>query len=73
MLGRHDDSKRVETVATALSHEQTRIARVGLDLLPQPIDMRLERVRCDVGVVAPNLIEQNLPSGLAECQRGKET
>src|SRR6516165_556440 len=52
---------REELVAAAFSNEKLRIRRIMLDLLPQPINMRLKRVSCHVGIVAPDVLEQGLP------------
>src|SRR5690606_20507155 len=51
---------RNEFVAALLGHENAGVGRILLDLLPKAVDVRLERVRCDVGVVAPDLGEQHL-------------
>jgi len=48
---------------TATLGEQRAFARPGidLDLLAKPIDMRFQRVRGHVGIVAPNLLQQHVP------------
>ena len=52
--------RRHELVAAAFGDEELRFGRIVLDLLPQAINMRLERVRRHVGVVAPDVLEQRL-------------
>ena len=59
-LGDRRHPERVEPVATAFRDQQAGIARIRLDLLAQAVDMRLQRVRGDVGVVAPDLVQQHL-------------
>ena len=49
-----------ELIAAALGDKKLRLGRIVLDLLPQTINMRLERVRGDVGVIAPDILEQRL-------------
>jgi hypothetical protein len=41
--------------------QQLRDGRIRLDLLPQAVDVRLQRVRRDGRVVAPDCIQQRLP------------
>ena len=43
-----------------LIDQQPRIGRIGLDLLAQPVDVRLQRVRGDPGVIAPDLMQQHV-------------
>src|SRR5215210_8815690 len=49
-----------QLVAARLGHQDARVGGVRLDLLAQAVDVRLERVRRDVGVVAPDLGEQHV-------------
>ena len=60
------DALRIQAVAAALRDQQLGVAGVRLDLLPQPVDMGLQRVGGDGGVVAPDLVEQDsaAPTGL---------
>src|SRR5204862_2729080 len=51
---------RLQPVPAAFSEQQARIRRIRLDLLAQAIDVRLQRVRGDVCVVAPDFGEQLL-------------
>jgi len=41
-------------------HQQATDGRIGLDLLAQPIDMRLQRMRRHTRVVTPDLVQQLL-------------
>src|SRR5215468_4688922 len=47
-------------VASGLGHQDTRAGGVALDLLPQAIDVRLEGVRGDAGIVTPHFLQQHL-------------
>jgi hypothetical protein len=38
---RHTVAAGIEPVATSLGHQKPGLRRVGFDLLPQPVDMRL--------------------------------
>src|SRR5271167_2373541 len=58
--GVSNDWRRVQAIAAGGSHQQAAIGRIGLDLLPQTVNMRLQRVGGDAGIVAPDLVEQNL-------------
>ena len=69
--GRH--ALRVEPVAAALRHQQPGVAGIGLDLLAQTVDVGLQRVRGDGGVVAPHLVQQHLPGARAWCRRDTGT
>ena len=51
---------RHELVAAGLGDQQLGLGRILLDLLPQPIDMRLQSMRGDAGVVAPDLMQQHV-------------
>ena len=51
---------RHQLVAAGIGDQDRRIGGVPLDLLPQPVDVGLERMRGDAGVVAPDLLEQRL-------------
>ena len=51
---------RHELIAAALGDKKLRLGRIVLDLLPQTINMRLQRVRGHVGVIAPDVLEQRL-------------
>src|SRR5215469_4405108 len=50
-----------QAVAAALGDENLCRTGVVLDLLPQPVDVRLQRVRGDRRIVAPNFVQQRLP------------
>src|ERR1039458_9385843 len=52
---------RHQFVAARFSDQDGRSGGILLDLLPQSIDVRLERVRGDSRVVAPDLLQQRLP------------
>src|SRR5262249_30780396 len=49
-----------QRVTARFGNEDGRAGSVPLDLLPQPIDVRLERVGGDAGVIAPDLLQQGL-------------
>src|SRR5579872_2041935 len=49
-----------QLVPTRVGDEQARVRGIGFDLLTQAIDMRLERMRRYVGIVAPDLFQQGL-------------
>src|SRR5690242_13479123 len=49
-----------QLVAAGVGHQQLRIGGVAFDLLAQPVDVRLQRVRRHIGVVAPDLAQENL-------------
>src|SRR5262249_1528964 len=51
---------RHQFVTARFGDQDGRAGSVPLDLLPQPVDVRLERVRCDAGVIAPDLLQQGL-------------
>src|SRR5690606_41747866 len=51
-----------ELVAARFRHQYLRVRRIGLDLLPETIDMRLQRVGRDTRVIAPDLVQQNIPA-----------
>ena len=44
-----------KTIAAGLRHQKLRVGRVALDLLTQPIDVRLQCMCGDVRIIAPNL------------------
>src|SRR5579872_1380404 len=52
---------RKQPVAAGFSDENFGLGGVALDLLPQAVDMGLERVRGHPGIVAPDLAEQGRP------------
>src|SRR5690606_22883570 len=54
------NASSLQPIPAALRQQQARIRRIRLDLLAQAIDVRLQRVRGDVGVVAPHLRQQLL-------------
>ena len=56
-LRKFEDGWRVTGMSAlpALRQQQARIRGIRLDLLAQAVDVRLKRVRGDVGVVAPHL------------------
>src|SRR3569833_274331 len=49
-----------QLVAAGIGNQDRRAAGVLLDLLPQTVDMRFERVGGHAGIVAPDLLEQGL-------------
>ena len=49
-----------QLVAACLGDQNSGSGGVLLELLPQPVDVRLERVRGDTGVVTPDLLQQRL-------------
>src|SRR5262249_34984086 len=51
---------RDELVAACFRHQDRGIGGVLLDLLAQPVDVSLERVRRDAGIIAPDLLQQDL-------------
>src|SRR5215468_12257579 len=53
-------ASRHQLVAAGLGHQDGRIGGIALDLLPQPVDMRLERVGGDAGIVAPHFLQKDL-------------
>src|SRR5207248_4701 len=50
----------LESIAASIGDQDRRIGRILLDLLAQAIDVRLERVGGDAGVVAPDLVQQHV-------------
>src|SRR5262245_58082944 len=54
------ESSRNELVAAGFRDEQLGARWVLLDLLTQPVDVRLQRVRSDACVIAPDLVQQRL-------------
>ena len=58
MLSFRDVGSGDELVATRLGDEDLGLARIALDLLPQAVDVGLERVRRDARVVAPDLSQE---------------
>src|SRR5437899_12182195 len=50
----------LESIAASIGDQDRRVGRILLDLLAQTIDVRLERVGGDAGVVAPDLVEQHV-------------
>lgn len=52
---------RIEPIATTFGDEHPRMGRVRLDLLSQPVNVGLERVRGDRGIIAPDFVEEYLP------------
>jgi len=60
-----------KSVASRTRQNQRRILRIDFNLLPQPVDVRLQRVRRDFRAVIPDSLEQDrlrdhLPSRLVE-------
>src|SRR5215510_10319753 len=49
-----------QLVAACLGDQDGGSGGVLLELLPQPINVRLERVRGDTGIVTPDLLQQGL-------------
>ena len=41
-----DHHLRIEAIASAFGKQQSRVSRVGLDLLPQSVDVRLQGMSC---------------------------
>ena len=60
----------IELVAAALGDEDLRVGRILLDLLTQPVDMGLERVGRNAGIVTPDLFEQRVAGRLIEERPG---
>src|SRR5262245_143507 len=52
-------SSRNQLVAATFGHQNRRSGGVFLDLLPQTVNMSLERVGRDAGIVAPHFLEQD--------------
>src|SRR5215471_10411235 len=50
----------LESIAASIGDQDRRVGRILLDLLAQAIDVRLERVGGDAGVVAPDLVQQHV-------------
>lgn len=50
-------SLRGQTIAPRLGHKKRNIRRIGFDLLTQAIDMCLQRMRRDAGIIAPDLVQ----------------
>src|SRR5216684_6959714 len=50
----------LESITASVGDQDRRVGRILLDLLAQAIDVRLERVRGDAGVVAPHLVQQHV-------------
>src|SRR5262249_50233944 len=51
---------RHQAIAAGLGHQDLRLGGIALDLLAQAIDMRLERMRPDAGIVAPDLVQKRV-------------
>ena len=51
---------RLEAIAAAIGDQDRRIGRVLLDLLAQAVDVGFERMGGDAGVVAPDLVQQDI-------------
>src|SRR6516162_5873975 len=51
---------RHQFVTARFGDQDGRAGSVPLDLLTQPVDVRLERVGGDAGVIAPDLLQQGL-------------
>src|SRR6478609_6864856 len=49
-----------ELVAAGLRHQDLRMRGIALDLLAQPVDMSLERMGGDAGIVAPDIVQQGV-------------
>src|ERR1700730_1954411 len=49
-----------ELVAAGFGHQERRVRRILLDFLPQPVNMRLQRVGGDARIVAPDFLQQHL-------------
>src|SRR2546426_10688032 len=49
-----------ELVTARFGDQDGRAGGVFLDLLPQPVDVRLEGVSGDLGIVAPDFLQQGL-------------
>src|SRR5450631_4417264 len=54
---------RDQLIATRHGHEKLRLGWISFDLLAQPVNMRLERVRRDICIVAPDFAQQHFPRG----------
>ena len=53
---------RDELVSAGFGDQDLRLRWVGFDLLPQPVNMGLERVGRHPRIIAPDLMQQDLPS-----------
>src|SRR5437764_11202397 len=51
---------RNELVAARFRHQDRGIGGILLHLLAQPVDVGLERVSGDAGIIAPHLLQQDL-------------
>src|SRR5262249_20165419 len=51
---------RDELIAACFRHQNRGVGGVLLHLLAQPVDVSLERVRRDAGIIAPDLLQQDL-------------
>src|ERR1700681_765670 len=51
---------RHELVTAGLGHQERRVRRILLDFLPQPVNMRLQCVGGDAGIIAPDFLQQHL-------------
>src|ERR1700735_2076041 len=51
---------RIKPVAAGRGHKQAAIRRIGLDLLPQTVDMCLQRMGRNPSIVAPDFIQKRL-------------
>src|SRR5690554_3705289 len=49
-----------ELVPAAFCHKNFGFGRIALDLLPQAVDMGLQRVGRHAGIVAPDLLEKHI-------------
>jgi hypothetical protein len=55
-------SSECKAIAISVRYQQARVGGIFFDLLPQPIDMGLERVGPHRGVISPDVVQQ-LPPG----------
>src|SRR5215471_6667988 len=51
---------RHQLVAAGFGHQDGGAGGIPFDLLPQSVDVRLERVGGDAGIVAPDFLQQHL-------------
>src|SRR5215216_1452408 len=53
-------ASRHQLVAAGVGDKDRRVGRIALDLLPQAVNVRLERMCGHAGIVAPDFLQQDL-------------
>ncbi len=71
-MGRHRSDFWIQPVAATFCNQQGCIGRVRLNLLPQAVDVRLQRMRGDGSIIAPNFIQQHLTGHRARASAVKK-